>query len=172
MASNLPVRLALVLGVNVVAFGAFFAATKFGIADQSSLAQSVLVRLQGDPDGLQIRVDDLAGQLLAVGAAAIGIAFALAVIWLIMLEASPPVGDASARAKRQPWAGLLVATVLAASGAGWALLINAPIAELLASGVGVTGIAFAVVLAVIGYWVGTGLGAPRSCKVAVPGFGG
>ena len=170
MASNLPVRLALVLGVNVVAFGAFFAATKFGIADQSSLAQGVLDRLQDDPYGLQRRVDDLAGQLLAVGAAAIG--FALAVIWLIMLEARPPVGDASARAKRQPWAGLLVATVLAASGAGWALLINAPIAELLASGVGVTGIAIAVVLAVIGYWVGTGLAAPRSCKVAVPGFGG
>lgn len=171
MSSNLPVRLALALGANVGAFAAFFGIAKFGMADQSSLAQSVLERLQDDPAGLQIRVEDLSGQLLTVGAVAIGIAFVLTVVWLILLETSPPVGDASARAKRQPWAGLLIGTALASAGAGWALLINAPIAEQLASGITITGTAAAVALAMVGYWLGTGLGAPRSCKVAVPGFG-
>ena len=171
MSSNLLVRLALALGANIGAFAVYFGIVKFGIADQSSLAQSVLERLQEDPAGLQLRVDDLSGQLLTVGAAAIGISFVLAVIWLILLETNPPVGDASARAKRQPWAGLLIGTVLASAAASWALLINAPIAEQLAGGVAITGTAAAVALAVVGYWLGTGLGAPRSCKVAVPGFG-
>ena len=171
MSSNLLVRLALALGANIGAFAVYFGIAKFGIADQSSLAQSVLERLQEDPTGLQIRVDDLSGQLLTVGAAAIGISFVLAVIWLILLETNPPVGDASARAKRQPWAGLLIGTVLASAATSWALLINAPIAEQLASGVAITGTAAAVALAMVGYWLGTGLGAPRSCKVAVPGFG-
>jgi hypothetical protein len=171
MSSNLLVRLALALGANIGAFAVYFGIAKFGIADQSSLAQSVLERLQEDPTGLQIRVDDLSGQLLTVGAAAIGISFVLAVIWLILLETNPPVGDASARAKRQPWAGLMIGTVLASAAASWALLINAPIAEQLASGVAITGTTAAVALAMVGYWLGTGLGAPRSCKVAVPGFG-
>jgi hypothetical protein len=171
MNNNLFVRLALALGANVGSFVIYFGIVKFGMVDQSSLGQSVLGRLQDDPDGLQFRLEDLNGQLLTLGAAAIGISFLLAVIWLILLETSPPVGDVSARAKRQPWAGLLIGTVLASAGAGWALLIHAPIAEQLASGVTVTGTAAAVAMAIVGYWLGTGLGAPRSCKVAVPAFG-
>ena len=171
MSSNLPVRLALALGANVGAFAIYFGIVKFNLADQSSLAQPVLERLQDDPAGLLIRVEDLSGQLLKVGAAAIGIAFVLTIVWLIMLETSPPVGNVQARAKRQPWALLLIATVLASAGIGWAMLINAPIAEQLASDVTITGTAAAILLAVVGYWLGTGFGAPRSCKVAVPGFG-
>jgi hypothetical protein len=171
MSSNLPVRLAMALGANIGAFAVFFGIAKFGLADQSSLAQPVLERLQDDPLGLQVRIDDMVGQLITMGAAAIGIAFLMAAIWLILVEMKPPVSDATAKAKRQPWAGLLIATVLAAAAAGWALLINAPIAVQLASDIPVTGTAAAVVLALAGYWLGTGLGAPRTARIAVPGFG-
>jgi len=172
MNSSILVRIALALGANAAAFGIFFAFAKFGMADQGNIAQTVLERMQDNPTGLQVRIDDLVGQLITMGAVAIGFAFVLAVVWLMMVEINPPVGDASARAKRQPWAGLLIVTTIGAIAAGWLLLINAPIAESLASGVGVTGAAVATVLAIIGYWLGTGMGAPRSCKVAVPGFGG
>lgn len=171
MSSNLPVRLAMALGANIGAFAAYFGIAKFSLADQASLAQPVLERLQDDPAGLQIRVDDLSGQLITVGAAAMGIAFVMAAIWLIMVDMNPPVSDATARAKRQPWAGLLIGTVVLAAAAGWALLINAPIAEQLASGISVTGTAAAAGLALVGYWLGTGLGASRTAKIAVPGFG-
>lgn len=172
MNSNILVRLALALGANAAAFGIFFAFAKFGMADQGNLSQTVLENLQDNPMGVQVRIDDLVGQLITMGAAAIGIAFVLAVVWLMLVELNPPVGDMSARAKRNPWAGLLILTVIGAIAAGWLLLINAPIAASLASGVTVTGTAVAMVLAIIGYWLGTGLGAPRACKVAVPGFGG
>lgn len=172
MSSNIFVRIVMALGVNAIAFGAYFGFARFSMADQSSLAQPVIERLQDDPAGLQIRIDDLVGQLIALGATAMAIAFIAAAIWLLMVEASPPVGDGTARKKRQPWAALLIVTALAVAGAGWLVLINAPIAAILASGIAVTGTAVAIVLAVIGYWVGTGISAPRSCKVAVPGFGG
>lgn len=172
MNSSILVRIALALGANAAAFGIFFAFAKFGMADQGNIAQAVLERMQDNPAGLQVRIDDLVGQLITMAAAAIGFAFVLAAVWLLMVEINPPVGDASARAKRQPWAGLLIVTTIGAIVGGWILLINAPIAESLASGVGVTGTAVATFLAIIGYWLGTGMGAPRSCKVAVPGFGG
>lgn len=172
MNSNILVRLALALGANVVTFGIFFLFARFGMADQGNISQAVLENLQDNPMGVQVRIDDLVGQLITMGAAAIGVAFVLAVVWLVMVEMNPPVGDVTARAKRRPWAGLLILTVIGAIAAGWMLLIDAPIADSLANGVGVTGTAVAVLLAIIGYWLGTGLGAPRACKVAVPGFGG
>lgn len=172
MTNNFPVRLALALLANLVAFAAFFGVARFGLATQASLSQAVVTRLENNPRGLQLRVDDLAGQLLIMGGSAIGMAFVFAVIWLTLVHLNPPAGDLSARAKRQPWAVLLIVTVLVAIGAGWMLLINAPIATQLADDVGITGTAAAVLLALLGYWLGTGLGAPRGCKVAVPGFGG
>lgn len=172
MNSNILVRLALALGANAAAFGIFFLFAKFGMADQGNISQAVLENLQDNPMGVEVRIDDLVGQLITMGAAAIGVAFVLAVVWLVMVEMKPPVGDVTARAKRQPWAGLLILTVIGAIAAGYLLLIDAPIADSLASGVGVTGTSVAVLLAIIGYWLGTGLGAPRACKVAVPGFGG
>jgi hypothetical protein len=172
MISNILVRLALAMGANVATFSIFFLFARFGMADQGNISQAVLENLQDNPMGVQVRIDDLVGQLITTGAAAIGVAFVLAVVWLVMVEMNPPVGDVTARAKRQTWAGLLILTVIGAIAAGWLLLIDAPIANSLASGVAVTGTAVAVLLAIIGYWLGTGLGAPRACKVAVPGFGG
>lgn len=169
MNNNFPIRLASALMVHLAAFAVFFGFAKFGMATNASLSQSVLARLQDNPSALQARVDDLFGQLLVIGGAAIGLAFVLAVVWLVLVHLDPPAGDLSARAKRRPWAVLLTITVLAAIAVGW---LNAPSATQVADNVGFTGTAAAVVLALLGYWLATGLGAPRSCRVAVPGFGG
>lgn len=169
--NSFPVRLLILVAVHAAAFAAFWAIVAFGLVDQSSLAQAVLERLNGEPARIEMRLDDLRGQMLVTGAAAIGLAAVFGLVWLVLIQIKPPFDDKSARAKMGSWAALLLAALAAAAGAGWYLLVSAPIAQQLANGVPLQATVIAAALAIVGYWLGTGLGAPASCKVAVPGFG-
>jgi hypothetical protein len=164
-------RIVVLLVANAVVFLLFWAFVGFSLVDQDSLSLSVLDQLDGNPVSIERRLATMRAQMLTAGSAAIGVAAVLGVVWLVMLQLDPPIGDKTARTKRGSWAVLWIVGVVAALASGWLLLVGAPISAELADGVPFKAAAAAAFLATIGYWVGTGLGAPTTCKVAVPGFG-
>ena len=175
MSTKLFPRLLGVLAIFAVMAALFWAIVHFAFGTQDALNAALVERLDGDPARVQAYLDELAGTLLTAGIAGLLAAAVLACLWLVLIDRSPPYGDKSARSKRGSWAGLLILALLILVALFWFLVIGAPIAETLASGLSLNATLAAVALAVIGYWLATALFAPASTKVAIPGgtmFGG
>lgn len=157
------------LGIHAALAALFWALVRFALIKQDSLATDLLTRLDGDPTAAQAYIDEVAGDALVVGFGGLLVAALLASFWLFTVHRRPPIGDADARSRRSAWAVMLLVALAAAGGFAWARLIGAPVAALLAPGVPAEVTAVALLLVLLGYWLSTGLFAPSSTKVAVPG---
>ena len=171
MNSKLFPRMAGVLGVNGVIAAIFWAIIKFGLAKEDGLSQQVLALTEGDPLRIQSYIEEMVGGLLMPGVIGIAVAALLACLWLFMVDRNPPYGDQSAKAKRGSWAGYLLLAMVLTGVLFYLRVIGAPLAELVAPSIPVTVTGLALVLTLIGYWLGTAIFVPSSTKVAVPGAG-
>lgn len=169
MTSKLFPRLLGVLGIFLVMLALFWCVVKFGLATQRGLAVDLVERLDGDPARIQAYLDEMISGILRAGIGALLAAAILGCLWLIMIDRNPPHGDKSARAKRGSWAGLMLLALVVAMALFWFMVIGAPIAATLAPNVPLYAAIAALVLVALGYWLSTGLFAPASTKVAIPG---
>lgn len=169
MTSKLFPRLLGVLAIFAALSAVFWAIVNFGLAKQEGLAGDLIERLDGDPSRIQAYLDEMISSILLAGIGALLAAALLACTWLVIIDRNPPHGDRSARAKRGSWAGLMLLSLAVAGALFWFKLIGAPIAETLAPNVPLSAATAGLVLVALGYWIGTGLFAPQSTKVAVPG---
>ncbi len=171
MPSKLFPRLLGVLGIHAVISGLLWIIVKFALATQDGLSPDLTERLDGDPVRIQSHLDEVTSEMLLTGIGGLLVSALLACLWLFLIDRNPPYGDKSARSKRGSWAGLMILAVIAAVALFWFMLIGAPIAEMLAPNVPLKTTILGIVLLVVGYWFSTGLFAPASTKVAVPGTG-
>lgn len=169
MISKLFPRMLGVLAVHAIMGAIFWLIAKFALVTQDGLALELTERLDGDPLRVQAHIDDVIGEVLLTGFAALLASAILACIWLWLIERSPPVGDKMALQKRGSWAGLMIAAVAICIILFWVRLIGAPVAQMLSPSVPMNAAICALGLQIVGYWLSTGIFAPSSTKVAVPG---
>lgn len=169
MTSKLFPRLLGVLGIFLVMSVLFWCFVKFGLASQDGLAGDLVERLDGDPARIQAYLDEMVSSILLAGIGALLAAAILACLWLITIDRNPPHGDKSARGKRGSWAGLMLLALIVTGGLFWFKVVGAPISATLAPSVPLYAAAGALILVALGYWLSTGILAPASTKVAIPG---
>jgi hypothetical protein len=158
-----------VLAIFAALSALYWAIVRFGLATQDGLSSELLQRLDGDPAHIQAYLDEMVADVTLAGVAGLLVGAILACTWLVLVDRNPPHGDRSARAKRGSWAGLMLLALLVAGGLFWFKVIGAPIAATLAPSIPLYATLAGLVLLAIGYWLATGLFAPASTKVAVPG---
>jgi hypothetical protein len=158
-----------VLGIFLLMSVLFWCIVHFGLTTQNSLAPDLIERLDGDPLRIQAYLDEMVTCMLFAGIGALLAGAVLVCFWLVMIDRNPPHGDKSARSKRTSWAGLMLLALIVAFALFWFKVIGAPIAVTLSPSVPLYAAAAGLALVVLGYWVSTGLFAPASTKVAVPG---
>ena len=136
---------------------------------QDALSDATQRLAQGSMDRLQPYIDDVWGQLLTAGLAAMLAPLGLAIVWLFAVERDPPAGDGMAASKRNLWIGLLFAVWVAVGAVSWFALLHNPIAEFMAPGLDIKALLVTEAAATIGYYFATALGVSRSSLVSVPG---
>lgn len=169
MISKLLPRLLGVFAVHAAMGAIFWLIVKFALVTQNGLAFELTERLDGDPNRVQAHIEEVIGEVLRTGFGALLASTILACLWLWLVERAPPVGDQMALKKRGSWAGLMLVSVIITIALFWFMLIGAPVAEMLSPSVPMNAALSALALQVLGYWLSTGIFAPPSTKIAVPG---
>lgn len=168
MRDNIFARLLVVLGINAALGAVYWAIVQYVLATQDMLAPAVLERTEGSPQRIAAYLGEVSGAMLQAGLASLLIAAVLAGLWLILVDLNPPGGPQAARRKRGSWAGILLALIVVAMACFWFLLIGAVVEQSLADNVPVYAAIYGIMLAVLGYWISTGVAVPASTTVAVP----
>lgn len=169
MGNSFAIRLLGTLGLHALAAAimAGWALTR----GQPALAPEVIARAEGMPERLIPYLDDLHSVLVSTGSLAIALSALLACIWLWLVQADPPHDDRSARSKRPLWAGFLVGLLVVTALLYWLRVLSEPASRFMAADVGPTALGITALLALLAYWVSTGLFVPAASRPSVPLFG-
>ncbi|KPF73477.1 hypothetical protein IP88_09115 [alpha proteobacterium AAP81b] len=164
-ASRLFRAVAAALVIIVALLGLFW----FLGANQAALSDATRQLGQGDVSLLQPYVDDLWNRLLQTAILSMLVPLVFGLGWVFLVERAPPIGDASAKAKRGSWAIMLLVTWLVVGVLVWASLIYAAIAVTMAPGLGVQCLLAGELAATLLYYLVTALGVFPPSRVSVPG---